>query len=430
MKKWIFVFAGLALAACSSSPKIERLPDSADATDEVRKLEKDMGDAANNHQTNVLSPRAWKEASDYLEEAKQRLSDGRQKSRILYSVAEARAWLNKADGHAEEAATVIPDVLQVRKDAIDSRAPQFASNEFNAAEKAFREYMKDRENSSSQFGIVSDKRRTFRDGYVNAQVVALQNHYLGDARHALHDARQKDARTLVPNVWENAVRSLRNAEGFIAANRNDQAGIEEQCRKATKDVAFLSRITDEAISLKELSPEQRALALDRFKRHNQNLSASLDQQAFEQKFDEARQMFSSDEAEVYKQGNRLLIRMKSIEFPVGHSALPPSSYPLITKVGNAIKSFGDSPKIRVEGHTDSRGGEKVNQKLSLERAEAVKEYLVSNAGLQPETIEVIGVRDTRPLASNKTKEGRAMNRRVDVFIMPQVQESPQIKQAQ
>lgn len=428
MKKWIVIFAGATLWGCASSPHVEKLPDTANANEEVQRLQQDMQEANANQQVDILSPKAWKEASDYTDEAKDRLAHNRSNERVLYSVAKARAWLKKATEHAQQASNVIPDILQVRQEAKDSQAPKFASDEYDKAESDLREYTRDREDS--EFGITNDRRTSYREAYINAQTKALQNHYLGEARAAIHDARDKDAKTLVPNVWEDALRTYKNAEGFIAANRLDQAGVEAMAKKAVDSAKRLQRITNEAIAANNASPEQRALALDRLKQRNENLTGVLDQQAFDEKFDEARRMFDRNDAEVYKQGSQLVMRLKGVQFATGHTELPASSFPIITKVGTVIKSFGNSPEVRIEGHTDSRGGQKVNERLAEQRAEAVKEYLISNAGLQPEQIQVVAVRDERPIASNKTKEGRAENRRVDVVVMPKVEEGPQIRQAQ
>lgn len=428
MKNWIVILAGITLWGCASSPHVEKLPDTADANEEVQRLQQDMQDANTNLQVDILSPAAWKEASDYQDEAKDRLAHNRSKEKILYSVAEARAWLKKATEHAQQASNVIPDLLQVRQEAKDAQAPQFASNEYDKAESDLREYARDREDS--EFGITNDRRTKYREAYINAQTMALQNHYLGEAREAIRDARDKDAKTLVPNVWEDTLRTYRNAQGFIAANRLDEAGIQGMAKKAVDSAKRLQRITNEAIAANHASPEQRALAFDRMKQRNANLSEVLDQQAFDQKYDEARQMFDPKDAEVYKQGNKLILRLKGVQFTTGHSELPASSFPIITKVGSVIKSFGGSPEIRIEGHTDSRGGKAVNERLAQQRAEAVKEYLISNIGIQPEQVQVVAVRDERPIASNKTEEGRAENRRVDVVVMPKVEEGPQIRQAQ
>jgi len=70
-------------------------------------------------------------------------------------------------------------------------------------------------------------------------------------------------------------------------------------------------------------------------------------------------------------------------------------------------------KMRIEGHTDSTGTRKSNQALSQQRAGAVVAWLVKN-GIAGSRLTAVGVGDTRPVADNKTEEGRARNRRVEL----------------
>ena len=73
-------------------------------------------------------------------------------------------------------------------------------------------------------------------------------------------------------------------------------------------------------------------------------------------------------------------------------------------------------RIRVEGYADSTGSDSLNLRLSQERAEAVKRYLVQS-GIQPDRLETIGYAATRPIASNETEEGRKLNRRIEFVIL-------------
>ena len=73
-------------------------------------------------------------------------------------------------------------------------------------------------------------------------------------------------------------------------------------------------------------------------------------------------------------------------------------------------------KVKISGHTDNVGGQKYNQKLSLRRAEAVRNYLVS-LGADSKKMKVFGKGETKPVASNKTKEGQAKNRRVEIEVI-------------
>jgi OOP family OmpA-OmpF porin len=68
-------------------------------------------------------------------------------------------------------------------------------------------------------------------------------------------------------------------------------------------------------------------------------------------------------------------------------------------------------KVTIEGHTDNTGSDAYNQKLSEQRASAVKDYMASQ-GVNPSTISAVGMGETSPTDDNSTKEGRANNRRV------------------
>ena len=68
------------------------------------------------------------------------------------------------------------------------------------------------------------------------------------------------------------------------------------------------------------------------------------------------------------------------------------------------------------GHTDSIGADAYNQKLSVRRAESVKAYLVSK-GVEPNRIYTEGKGEKQPVASNKTKDGRQKNRRVEIEVI-------------
>jgi outer membrane protein OmpA-like peptidoglycan-associated protein len=134
-------------------------------------------------------------------------------------------------------------------------------------------------------------------------------------------------------------------------------------------------------------------------------------------FEKVRTYFEPDEAEIYKRQGQVVIRLKAIEFPVGQSVIRPKNYPLLSKVQRVIRTFDDVDVI-IAGHTDNTGSEEVNEHLSEQRADAVRHYLVSKETLAYDKIIAVGYGSTRPLASNKTKKGRSINRRIDLIITP------------
>jgi outer membrane protein OmpA-like peptidoglycan-associated protein len=91
---------------------------------------------------------------------------------------------------------------------------------------------------------------------------------------------------------------------------------------------------------------------------------------------------------------------------------------LLSKVQSAIRTFGE-PDVIIGGHTDSTGSENLNEHLSQQRADAVRQYFVANQTLPYENIIAVGYGSMRPLASNATQSGRAMNRRIDIIITPE-----------
>ena len=105
-------------------------------------------------------------------------------------------------------------------------------------------------------------------------------------------------------------------------------------------------------------------------------------------------------------------------FDSGRSDVKPGARERLARIGRVLAGASDR-KILVEGHTDSTGPAKFNMKLSELRAESVKTILVENA-VSPERIETRGYASTRPVASNRTPEGRSQNRRVEVVIQDAV----------
>jgi OOP family OmpA-OmpF porin len=87
----------------------------------------------------------------------------------------------------------------------------------------------------------------------------------------------------------------------------------------------------------------------------------------------------------------------------------------IQKVANFLKAYPDAEAL-IEGHTDSLGDEKYNQKLSEKRAQSVKDYMVSSFNVNPSRLKVKGYGESMPIADNKKKEGRQKNRRVVAVI--------------
>ena len=94
--------------------------------------------------------------------------------------------------------------------------------------------------------------------------------------------------------------------------------------------------------------------------------------------------------------------------------MSPSARTALTKFATSLKNSPDTD-ITIYGHTDNTGSRAVNEKLSKERADAVANFLVGN-GINRSRITTEGLAYDQPVADNSTTEGRAQNRRVEVYI--------------
>lgn len=107
--------------------------------------------------------------------------------------------------------------------------------------------------------------------------------------------------------------------------------------------------------------------------------------------------------------------LEDLQFATGKHDILPKSFKMLNQLVDYLER---KPKLRIrlEGHTDNVGSEDKNQLLSEQRAQAVRNYLLSK-GIQSDRIVVIGLGQKQPIESNATPEGRAMNRRTEVHVI-------------
>jgi peptidoglycan-associated lipoprotein len=104
-------------------------------------------------------------------------------------------------------------------------------------------------------------------------------------------------------------------------------------------------------------------------------------------------------------------------FKFGKTDLPDQAKSRLDEVISQLKENPNNIFIEIEGHTDNVGSKELNEKLGLERAEAVKRYLYEQHQIPLHKINVISYGEDKPVAPNKTKQGRAQNRRVVVKVL-------------
>jgi len=109
------------------------------------------------------------------------------------------------------------------------------------------------------------------------------------------------------------------------------------------------------------------------------------------------------------------IVLRGINFDFDKAVIKPEFVPVLDTAADVLKSRPEV-KVQVEGHTCSIGTDAYNQKLSERRAKSVRDYLIKK-GVKADNLTPVGYGESRPMADNKTRSGRQMNRRVEFNVM-------------
>jgi outer membrane protein OmpA-like peptidoglycan-associated protein len=104
-------------------------------------------------------------------------------------------------------------------------------------------------------------------------------------------------------------------------------------------------------------------------------------------------------------------------FKFGRTELPDEAKARLDEVISQLKSDPKGVFIEIEGHTDNVGNKEINERIGLERAETVKRYIYESHQVPLHKINVISYGEEKPVAPNKTRDGRAQNRRVVIRVL-------------
>lgn len=104
-----------------------------------------------------------------------------------------------------------------------------------------------------------------------------------------------------------------------------------------------------------------------------------------------------------------------VKFDFDKATIRQDAYDDIEVLADFMKQY-DQTSTTVEGHTDSIGTDAYNQRLSMQRAESVRDALVNRYGVEANRLEAVGYGESRPVADNSTELGRAINRRVEASV--------------
>jgi outer membrane protein OmpA-like peptidoglycan-associated protein len=427
---------------------------------------------ARQQRLHLLSPDNYAEAVERYREADEDFKAGGNLERIRADLTEARALLDEAANVGRIVGVRFTDLLEAREDARGALAQELASDSWEDAARDFDDAMRYVERG--------DMKRAEREAaraeseYREAELIAIKRSLLGQARADLAEADEARADRYARATFQEARQLLLRAEQAIELDRYDATTASDLASRAAyeaRHAIYISGVTrkirsdDRAIEKLILDIEggldqiaqnigtpvgfdvglgqvlitladSAAAQTSELRTARERLADSETQVAElesrlgvvsesredlarrQQAFRSVSQQFTSDEAQVIRDGDRLIIRLISLNFPSGDAVIQPRNFALLSKLQSVLEDFPGSRFI-VEGHTDSRGTEENNQSLSDRRAVAVRQYLLSNMRGQRPAVEAIGYGETSPVANNETEAGRAQNRRIDIVIVPE-----------
>lgn len=429
--------------------------------------------AANDARANILAPKNYSDAARAYRAAEDKLRRGRSIESIKSDLDQAARSLRIAVEATRLANVTLTSAIQARDDALAANADAFAADKWREAEEKFAAAAMRLEagNVKSARTRAQDAEELFRA----AELSAIKSNYLDETRRLIAQAKVDRVDRLAPKTLANAEALLAQAEKALTEDRYDTdrpRSIARQAKYEVKHAMYLASVL-EPVRDRDVSLEDFALAAEvpvlsiagsldivaeldegyakpssaiigriealqkdayelserrkqifeleeELARLEQELGVQSNrlaaQEAQRQKFRQVESMFDSAEAQVFTQGQNVLIRPIGLVFPSGSAQIESQYFELLRKLEDAIRVFPNS-LIIVEGHTDSFGGDESNLTLSQDRAESVRTYILANMqDLSPEDVGAVGFGESRPVANNETVEGRAKNRRIDVVI--------------
>ena len=336
-------------------------------------------------------PDLWQRAEEQFESAARALEDGNV-NRATYRARKAMGDYSEAELEAIKTG-IVGEARRLIAAAEDGKVDREAPESLNKARALAR-----------QAEASLDRQR-----YATDAPIALAAEAEYEARHAEYLARQirriddKDVTTeQLLLEWEKPFQNVALALDVTT----DLSGGFAKAEAAAVAMAENLTAQNATMTTRIAELETKLGGTERIAEESQRLQRQLAQ---------VEALFSPSQAEVVRVGNDLVLRLVGLSFPTGQSVIQTHYYGLLRNVQRAIEVFPDAP-IGIEGHTDSVGADAANMKLSQDRAESVREYLIANLGLPESRVAATGYGKSRPIASNETEQGRATNRRIDVVM--------------
>ncbi len=379
---------------------------------------KSRQDAAN-AQAPKLSPELWEDAQNRFADAIRYLEGGNLKSAKRREV-EATTLYRDAELVAIKA-KYLGETRQLLSEADRRRVGRYAPITLGKAKQlladAERELNENRYDTDLPRSLAQQANYEAKHAiYLSEIVLKVRDKDLTPEQLVLewekHYRAVAGAADIIPDMHDGPERLTAELVSFIEELRAEKQALEQENADNQLRLADMEeelRVLDERLG--GATAERTALI--------QRIEA---QERIKEQFEQVERMFNNDEARVFRQGNTIIMRLVGLTFDSGSAQLKPTNFDLLAKVEKAIDVFPRSELI-IEGHTDSHGGDDLNQKLSQDRAESVQQYMINAMRIPSYRLIATGYGETRPVASNETASGREKNRRIDIVIKPNLDAS-------
>lgn len=465
------VLLTMILAACSTTGEMEQQESSKIGPEnELTQLASEI-DSARKSDVHLLSPNLFNTAVEHYNKALSQQKEKDKPSNIIKTILRAKARLAKAKRYASIAEVELKKAFVARMDAISAGVPTLYPREFEIAEEKFQELAKaiEEDDLTKARAEVDNVAKNI----LSLEILAIKEHKLGDAKKLLDNAEEKGVKKIVPKTFQKAKTLYEETDKYISSNPHGPE-VQRRADSALRGAEHLKLAMQQVKAWEKLNLEEIFIGIEEkvartgvlvsgsdtglrlqdlnsyFRNIEENIRSRIDsqkflneevaqlqkkvrdmsvamqdlteekrrrqiEQEFEKKFERVRTMFPQIEAEIYRQEDKLLIRLIGLNFEVGRPYIMTEHYPLLSKLQNTIRMF-DTKQAIIEGHTDATGSTIVNKTLAQQRADAVKAYLIFNGAINQEKVIAIGYGPDKPIAPNTTTEGRRLNRRIDIVL--------------
>jgi outer membrane protein OmpA-like peptidoglycan-associated protein len=447
----------LLIAGCATTPTLSEQQVISEY-DEVAALKAQLADDRENGLYD-LAPAGFAAAESKLNRA---ISLGRTKrdSKVANLVSDAKSLLAKAESDAAMTKNLMQEVLAAREMAIEAGADSMIPERFEFLDNKLR--IAARKVEEGDIEGAKKWHPEMLQGYADVELEALKQDTTKQAHQEIAEAISREADEFAPKTLKMAREELALAVVTLETNRTQRQKARKHAQNSSqlairsveitnmihdfekrdfsmedillwyqKQLNFINEPSGEALPLHLTNEEvvrtlrdklatfaamqqsELATRMDLESRLEEVEKANREAQA---RYDKIQNLFSPNNANVYRQGHNVLLELHAFNFASGQSEILSENYALLDKIVLAVNSFPD-PSMVVSGHTDSVGSTKVNLDLSQRRAETVASFLEKVGGIERSRLTAIGYGESRPVASNETSVGRASNRRIEVLII-------------